>query len=207
MKSFNQLKVGALFSRSGRMLAPWSAAGCSTVSFDIEPARHNGLHIQTDLRVLQPQKLDILFCFPPCQHLAGSGARWWKSKGPQALTEALELVNIAKTWSALAKWFLIENPVGRLSTEWRKPDWYFHPHNYAGYISDSKNEAYTKKTCCWSNIRRPKEKNVYPSQGSKMHLLPPSAERPYLRSITPQGFAEAIYQTLLPEILPCPSTA
>ena len=200
-KLISEIKVASVFARSGLMLEPWRRAGCSTVSFDILESKHSGVHIKSDLRKLPPQEFDVVFCWPPCQHLAGSGARWWKAKGPEALKEAMEFVAIARSWSEKARWWMIENPVGRLSTEWRKPDWYFHPHQFAGYLKDSDPEAYTKKTCIWGNIPKPAERSVEPVHGSKMHLMAPSPERAYLRSVTPSGFAQAVFQTLFPLIL------
>ena len=177
------IKVASIFARSGNMLKPWRDAGFTTVSFDIEPACHDGLHIQCDLRNLKPHSFDVVFCFPPCQHLAGSGA----------LQEALELVEIAKDWCSLSRYWMIENPVGRLSTKWKKPDWYFHPHQFAGYLSNPQTDAYTKKTCIWSNVSKPAVQSVKPVQGSKTLSFSPTPDRPYLRSITP-----AVFHHLLP---------
>jgi hypothetical protein len=40
----------------------------------------------------------------------------------------------------------------------------------------------------------PPKNRVEPIEGSKMHLLPPSAERANLRSATPEGFAQAVFE-------------
>ena len=195
------IKVASIFGRSGVILEPWIAAGCACVSIDIEPARHSGLHIQTDIRTLPPQAVDVLFAWPPCTHLSSSGARWWATKGPAALSQALELVDIALAWAARSRYWLIENPVGRLSTQWRRPDWYFNPCDYAGYTADPAADAYTKKTCIWGNIPKPPPRAVDPIHGSKMHLLPPGKDRAYLRSITPRGFSQAVFERLYPVVI------
>jgi len=186
----------SLFDRSGVMVKPWRDAGHRTLTVDIEAARHDGPSLQGDIRSLSLPQARIVFAFPPCTHLASSGARWWKGKGPQALAEALDMVDAARRASAGARWYLIENPVGRLATHWRPADWTFNPNDYAGYADDPSREAYTKRTCCWSNIERPEPRAVEPVSGSMMHRLSPSPDRAYLRSITPQGFARAIYQQL-----------
>jgi hypothetical protein len=92
--------------------------------------------------------------------------------------------------------FLIENPVSTLSTYWRKPDYKFDPCDYAGYLDDPAPEAYTKKTCLWvgGGFRMPAKKRVEPVLGSKTHLLGPSEERANLRSVTPAGFARAVFE-------------
>ena len=81
------------------------------------------------------------------------------------------------------KWWCLENPVGRLSQYLGKPKMYFNPCDYG--------DPYTKKTCLWGNFTEPIKNPVEPTEGSKMHLLPPSPDRWRLRSATPQGFANA----------------
>lgn len=185
--------VISLFDRSGVMVEPYRQIGMRTLTIDIEPARHDGESLQVSALDL-PSNLTagIVFAFPPCTHLAGSGARWWAAKGPKALEESLALVEAAKNLCLSAEWWLIENPVGRLSTHWRKPDWTFDPCEFAGYSDDPAAEAYTKRTCIWSNIEKPEPRAVAPVLGSKMHLIPPGPNRQYLRSLTPQGFARAV---------------
>lgn len=139
----------------------------------------------------------MVLAWPPCTHLAVSGARWFKEKGLEALAEALPLVvrcrKIAE-WSG-APW-LLENPVGTLSTYWREPDHKFNPNEYAGYLSEPGVDAYTKKTCLWTGggFRMPDMRSVPAVKGSQMHLIPPSPERADLRSVTPAGFARAVFE-------------
>ena len=143
----------------------------------------------------------ICFAFPTCTDLCVSGARWWKQKGQIALRDALQLVFKCQdiiNW--VGKGF-IENPVGRLSTEWRKPDYLFNPCDYAGYLSDTQQDAYTKKTCLWTtgNFKMPEKKFVTPNkvcaQGSWIQKLGgKSLKTKNLRSKTPEGFAVAVYE-------------
>jgi len=90
---------------------------------------------------------------------------------------------------------MIENPVSTLSTYWRKPDYMFDPCDYGRYL-DPPGDAYTKKTCLWvgNGFVMPPKKPVPPVEGSKIHRMPPSKDRGYLRSVTPMGFAEAVFQ-------------
>jgi hypothetical protein len=132
--------------------------------------------------------------FPPCDHLAGSGARWWKDKGVDKLKEGLQTVDASLRIPAIYKpkfWF-IENPVGRLVQYIGKPAYYFHPYQFAGYSDES--EAYTKKTCLWGQFTKPQEKPLPPVHGSKMHLIPPGENRKQIRSKTPLGFAKAFFE-------------
>jgi len=96
-------------------------------------------------------------------------------------------------WSG-APW-MIENPVGALSTHWRKPDYRFDPCDFGGYL-EPPGDAYTKRTCLWvgGGFTIPEPKPVVPVEGSKMHLVPPSDDRANIRSKTPEGFARAVFE-------------
>lgn len=162
----------------------------------------------------------IVFAFPPCTDLAVSGTRWMPDKGLKSLIGALQVVEACRrTCEGSGAPWMLENPVSTISTYWRKPDWTFDPYEYAGYLEDPQQETYTKKTCLWVGggflppPRRPVAPlpMVHPGSHnqdehwerlkkipSKMHLMPPGPERANLRSITPRGFAKAVFQTMEP---------
>ena len=187
--------VLSLCDYSGVMLLPWANAGFSCLAVDIvpreAPSHENIKHIQVDIREWLPPRVNykIGFAFPPCTNLSVSGARWFKDKGLRGLCEGIELVarcHEILEWTD-APWML-ENPVSTLSTYWRKPDYKFDPCDYG--------DPYTKKTCLWtsSDFVMPPKNRVEPTQGSMMHLMPPSEDRGRLRSITPEGFALAVFE-------------
>lgn len=185
------------------MVAPWLEVGFRATIVDIEhPAGEHAdgplTRVGADLTTWRPEKhYDIVFAFPPCTHLANSGARWFQTKGLKGLIEGLALVEacreIAETSGA--PWML-ENPIGTISTYWRKPDHYFDPCDFGGYLLEE-GDGYTKRTCLWTGngFRFPVKKPVEPIEGSKMHLISPGPDRGYLRSITPAGFARAVFET------------
>jgi hypothetical protein len=137
-----------------------------------------------------------VFAFTPCTNLAVSGARWFKEKGLHGLTEAPEVaeacVRICE-WSGAA--WMLENPVSTLASYWRKPDYTFDPCEYGGYLLPA-GDAYTKRTCPWvgGGFAMPQKRPVPPSDGSKMHRMPPSDDRANKRSETPMGFARAVFE-------------
>lgn len=146
----------SLCDRTGRMVRPWLAAGYRAVTVDLQPApaeEPGRVHLVMDVRDYRLPSEPPLFvaAFPPCTHLASSGARWWKEKGLRALIEALEVVEACRVLceESGAPWML-ENPVGRLASSWRPPDHSFHPVHYAGYAPDPEADGYTKKTCLWT---------------------------------------------------------
>lgn len=195
--------VLSLCDRTGNMLKPWAEHGgfrCIAVDIQHEgQTERDGIeYVGADVTGYLPPlgRYAIVFAFPPCTHLASSGARWFKNKGLGALHEAIGLVESCRRiceWSG-APWML-ENPVGTLSTYWRKPDHVFNPCDYGGYLTPP-GDAYTKETWLWvgNGFRMPLPKRVPPELGSMMHLLPPSDDRADLRSETPKGFARAVFE-------------
>jgi hypothetical protein len=201
--------VLSLCDRTGNMVRPWAEAGFRCFCVDIQhPAGWTDLApgvvaigadvladsfpgwVRADLTPL------IAFAFPPCTHLAGSGARWFVTKGLPPLIEALQIVDRCReVCEAAGCPWLIENPVGRLSTCWRKPDYTFDPCDFGGYLTPE-GDHYTKKTCLWTGggFVMPRPRPVMPIEGSKIHLLPPSPDRANLRSETPMGFARAVFE-------------
>ena len=130
---------------------------------------------------------------PPSARYDVRPGRW--VAGWPLLRDGLDLffacVNAAK-WAGCP--YKIENPVGRISGIY-PPDESFDPCDYGGYL-DPPGDAYTKKTCLWTGngFIMPPKRRVEPVEGSKMHLLPPSEDRERIRSQTPKGFAQAVFE-------------
>lgn len=193
------MKVVSLCDLTGAIVKPWADAGYECVCYDLQHSiradrvEGNITYRWADVRSLTPADLgvpSIVFAFPPCTNLAVSGARDFQRKGLRGLIDALEVVEACRK---LCEWFgcpwMLENPVSRLSSSWRKPDFTFDPCDYG--------DPYTKKTCLWTGngfVMPPKDR-VEPTMGSAMHLLPPSAGRANLRSATPEGFAQAVFES------------
>ena len=125
---------------------------------------------------------------PPCTDLAVSGARWWSSKGKEALLDALSIVDACLRMVVLhkPKWWCLENPVGRLSNFLGKPVMNFDPYEFG--------DPYRKRTCLWGEFNIPEKNPVEPTEGSRMNKMHPHKYRSRDRSITPQGFAKAFYK-------------
>jgi len=118
------------------------ALGIEAYSCDIKPCSggHPEWHIQGDVTPLLKQDWDMIIAFPPCTHLACSGARWFEEKRKdgrqqQAIEFFMLFVN------AKSERIAIENPVGIMSTVWRKPDQYIQPYQFG--------DPYMKTTCLW----------------------------------------------------------
>lgn len=198
---------------TGNMANPWAEAGyqcwCVDIQHSIRRERVEGnIHfVWGDVRSWRPPEgLDIVFVagFPPCTHVAVSGARDFAIKGGVMLRDALETFEacrMAAAWSGAP--YCIENPVGVLSSvpHIGKPDHWFEPFEYAGYAPNPGGDAYTKKTGLWTGngFVMPAKRAIDPIDGSKMFRLPPSEDRANLRSATPMGFARAAFEANAPE--------
>lgn len=195
-----------LFDRTGNMARPWAEAGYLCYCVDTQHPKgesvggDNIILVGQDVRNWRPPVgTDPVFaaCFPPCTHLAVSGARWFKGKGLRLLSEAIELFAVA---AEVCEWagcpYMIENPVSVVSTHWRKPDFTFDPWEYAGYLENTEEENTTKRTCLWTGggFVMPEKKPAPEPHRNDVWKMAPSDERANERSRTPNGFARAAYR-------------
>lgn len=196
--------VLSLYDYSGNMVRPWANEGYECYCVDIkhvdeertESVGSGEIHyVGADMCEYIPPRAEyeIVFAFPPCKNMATSGARWFKQKGLDGLAEGIELVERARN---IAEWsdapWMIENPVSTLSTYWRSPDYTFHPYEYDGFTEQD--DAYSKKTCLWTSdgFVMP-EPDAVEEYDDRIHKMAPSEDRAEKRSMTPMGFANAVF--------------
>lgn len=137
--------IMSLCDFTGNWCEPYRKAGYTVRQADIKTG--------CDVRTLKfPGEIYGVLAAPPCTHFARSGARWWKSKGEQALLEALGIFDACCRIALFCNpvFWCFENPVGRLSQYVGKPKFTFNPCDYGDY-----GEAYTKKHACGENSMRP----------------------------------------------------
>jgi len=146
---------------------------------------HPEWHIQGDaIEEAYSGKYDMMIAFPPCTHLAVSGARWFKEKradGRQqsAIKFYMDLVN------APIPQIGIEQPIGIMSTLYRKPDQIIQPWQFG--------HGETKATCLWlKGLPLLVPTDIVPGREQRIWKLPPSADRAKLRSKTFPGIARAM---------------
>lgn len=200
--------VISLFDKTGNAVRPWAEAGYQCFCYDIQ---HKDLRDEgnitfvpwdaLDFPEIQQFEVDVssvafVFAFPPCTHLAVSGARWFKGKGLRALADSIQMfATAAEICEASGAPYLIENPVSTISSYWRKPDHTFHPYEYTAF---DLNDNYTKKTCLWTGggfvMPEPKTNRYLGEPDNRIHAAPPSDDRADFRSATPMGFARAVFQ-------------
>jgi len=162
------------------------AKGHEAYSCDVEPCSggHPEWHIQGDVTPLLEQEWDMIIAFPPCTHLCSSGARWFKEKqvdGRQA--KAVEFFMAFANCSCLK--MAIENPIGVMSTIWRRPAQIIQPWQFG--------HGETKATCLWlKGLPKLQPTDIVDDRKNRIHKMTPSPDRSKLRSKTFPGIALAM---------------
>lgn len=180
--------------------------GHEAFSCDILPCSggHPEWHLQQDVTELLKQEWDMIIAFPPCTYLTVTGNRWFNIEryGDKAIKrhadrkEAIEFFMMFA--NAKCDRIAIENPVGVISSEWRKPDQIINPYQFG--------DAFEKKTCLWlkglpillpTKIVQPPKRTQFKS--GKSHpswyadaLKLPKEQRTKIRSKTFPGIAKAM---------------
>ena len=135
------------------------ALGHEAFSCDLLPCSggHPEWHIQGDVFEIINDGWDIMIAHPPCTFLSASGAGWLyhpddkhlptqerrpHPKFPNRIKDRDDAVAFAKRlYDADIPCIAIENPIGSLSSQWRKPDQIVQPWMFGDKAS--------KSTCFW----------------------------------------------------------
>lgn len=129
---------------------------------------------------------DMIIAFPPCTHLASSGARHFAQKRADGRQQQ-GIDFFMKMASANCEKIAIENPVGVMSTVWRKPDQIIQPWMFG--------HGETKATCLWlKNISPLIPTNIVEGREQRIWRMPPSETRARERSKTFPGVAKAMME-------------
>ena len=160
--------------------------GHEAYSCDILPCSggHPEWHLKMDVGEILNNNWDMILAFPPCTHLASSGARWFEAKRKDGRQQkAIDF--FMKFVNAECDKIAIENPIGIMSTVYRKPDQIIHPWQFG--------HGETKSTCLWlKNLPLLKPTNIVDGREPRIWRMPPSSDRSKLRSKTYKGIAQAM---------------
>lgn len=161
------------------------ARGIDAYSCDIVASRGDSAwHITGDLfKVIRKRgPWDMLIAFPPCTHVAVSGARWFRHKIAEQRA-ALEFMR--DILEADIPRIAMENPIGIFSTWWRKPDQIIQPWQFG--------HGETKATCLWlKNLPLLQPTQIVSGREARVHRMAPGPNRARDRSKTYQGIADAM---------------
>lgn len=138
-----KLKVLVGCEESQAVCIAFRELGHEAYSCDLEPCSGGRpeWHLQMDVfEAIKMRDWDLGIFFPPCTDLASSGAPSWPEKQADGRQQAA-IDFVLRLWDCGIKKVSIENPVGILSTVWRKPDQIINPFQFG--------DPYRKKTCLW----------------------------------------------------------
>jgi hypothetical protein len=188
------MQIGILCEFSGTVRDAFIRRGHTAISCDLLPSETPGPHIQGDCLDQDWSTFDLIICFPPCTYLASSGLHWNKRVlgREQKTKDSLEFVQ--RLLSLPVPRIALENPVGCISTQIRRPDQIIQPWMFGHDAS--------KTTCLWLKnlpqliptdvVKKPKGVRYANQTPSGQNNLGPSPDRWKLRSATYQGIADAM---------------
>ena len=203
------MKVLVACEMSGRVREAFRRRGHDAWSCDLLPSLDGSpYHIEGDVyeelyaAAKASHPYDLIIAHPPCTYLTVAGNGTYSKRDDLFLPAAA----FARGFMGFADRVCIENPVGRLSTLWRRPDQYIQPYEYG--------EDASKKTCLWLKglpllhadpdkrkpgriVEDPPGSGIFRERwanqtDSGQNRLGPSENRSLLRSITYEGIAEAM---------------
>ena len=189
---------------SGTVRDAFTKLGHDAWSCDILPTESPGKHIQDDILKHLDNNWDLMIAHPPCTYLSNAGIRWFNEEKygekaklrKQLRLEALDFVK--KLYYCNIPKICIENPVGYLNHNFKKPDQIVQPY----FFGDEE----SKRTCFWFKNLKPLEHTklvkpkiyAYYKTGRKIgkpiyfHEYNSGKDRAKIRSKFWKGIAEAM---------------
>lgn len=187
------MRVSIACEYSGVVRDAFTARGHDAMSCDILPTEAPGKHYQGDVRdILFDTKWDLVIAHPPCTDLSVSGARYFEMKRQSGQQQ--KAIDFFLLFTELSCRWAIENPIGIMSTTYRKPDQIVQPWHFG--------HPESKATCLWlndlpllepTNVLEKPECGYWENQTpSGQNRLGPSADRAKIRARTYAGIAQAM---------------
>lgn len=200
------MKVLVACEESQEVCKAFRAQGHEAYSCDIQECSggHPEWHIQGDVRnVLEGMPFcpirvstadgashevwewDIVIAHPPCTDLAVSGARWFAEKRADGRQQMSIDFFMLFTCLPYRTKVAIENPIGIMSTHYRKPDQIIQPWQFG--------HGETKATCLWlQGLPKLVPTDIVEGRAHRVWRMPPGPDRAKLRSKTFPGIAKAM---------------
>ena len=182
------MKVLVACEYSGVVRDAFNLAGHDASSCDFLPSETDGEHYQGDILKLlrRADKYDLIILHPPCTALCVAGNASYADSQERRL---------AIQWTYFLWWcarqrasrVALENPVGVLSTWWRKPDQYIQPWQFG--------HGETKKTGWWLHgLPKLTPTDIVEGREQRIWKMSPSPDRSKERSRFYPGIAKAMVQ-------------
>jgi hypothetical protein len=189
---------------SGTVREAFRKLGHDAWSCDIIPSDDNSpYHIQGDVLDIINNGWDMMIAHPPCTRLTVTGNKWYKpeyaDRFPNIHNERDEAIEFfMKLVNAPIGRICIENPIGIMSTKYKKPNQIIQPYQFGHEAS--------KATCLWlKGLQKLEHTNIVNKgefvefkSGKRMSKWYcdaakfPSKQREKIRNKTFQGIADAM---------------
>ncbi len=196
------MKVLVACEFSGIVRDAFIKQGHDAISCDLMPTESPGPHLQGDLFSFELSGYDLIIAHPPCTYLTCAGNKWfnpeYRERFPNRIGHRRKAIDFFLSIAQInVSKICIENPIGIMSTAWRKPNQIIHPYQFGHTVR--------KSTCLWlknlsalnyTKLVEPEIKmNRNGNTASVWHdklLGLPAEERTKQRSKTFQGIADAM---------------
>lgn len=157
---------------------------------------HPEWHLKMDVfEAINLKKWDMGIFFPDCTYLTVSANKWYKDQPERksgtlvgksrrdVREKAIEF--FMKLYNCEIPKIAIENPIGVISSRFRKPNQVLQPWMFG--------HGETKATCLWlKNLPNLIPTNIVDGRKQRLHELTPSKDRATIRSKTFPGIAKAM---------------
>jgi len=192
-----KLLILVMCEESQNVCLAFRALGHEAYSNDLLPCSggHPEFHLQMDcFKAFKLKKWDLIIAFPTCTYLTISANKWYADM-PKRLSGVLVGEARRQAREEAIKFFMkivnldcphiaIENPIGIMSTRYRKPNQVIQPWMFG--------HGETEATCLWlKGLPNLIPTNIVEGREQRLHKLAPSKDRAMLRSKTYSGIAEA----------------
>ena len=153
------MKILIACEYSGVVRNAFSRLGHDAWSCDILPSDSGGNHIHGDaLLAAYSGNWDMMIAHPPCTYLTVTGNKWMKpefnERFPTRKQDRIDAIEFfLKLYDSPIPRIAVENPVGIMSTVFRKPNQYVHPYFFG--------DPHSKKTGLWLKGLAPLERTHF----------------------------------------------
>ncbi len=143
---------------SGTVRDAFIKRGHYAVSADLLPSESEGPHFMGDVRHYLKNQWDLIIAHPPCTYLTVAGNKYMKpeyeSRFPNRKQQRLDAIDFfIELYTADAPMIAVENPIGVISSAYRKPDQIIQPWQFG--------HRDRKPTCLWlRNLPKLKPTNI-----------------------------------------------
>lgn len=174
---------------SGTIREQFRDLGYDAWSCDLLPdeSKTKRFHIQGNVLDILEDGWDLMIAHPPCTYLCSSGERWMTDPAyPERAQQREDAADFfMEIYHAPIPRIAVENPIGVMSTRFRKPDQIAQPWMFG--------HKEVKSTCFWlKNLPPLKPTRIIRATRNRKHYKGPSEDRWKFRSLTYIGMAKAM---------------